>query len=218
MVQALTSRVSLLPPAEKLRPRLAGVLALVLAVVALAAALMLDHQSHSGLMRLRASGRLQIWWEIVTPFGKTGGLAMMLAALWLSGILTRQALPRQGAVWGALAVAASTLPALLTKVLTHRARPYIPPEHLGHLSSGYYQSFPSAESASAFAVALALGDCFPKFRIILLGAACLIAAMRVIRLAHWPSDALAGAALGCAVYAGMAAWREVRALPEKSEM
>lgn len=205
--RTLLWRANLLPEPSKLRLRPAYTLTLVLIALSAVAAFTLDRQTHTLLMSLRGSAGFIYWREIVTPLGKADRLAMALVALWLLGVALKRPSVRQAALWGAVAVLSSALAATLIKLIVHRSRPCIPVGRTGHIKQGYYQSFPSAESATAFALALALGDCFPRYRILFLAAAITIATMRVLRLAHWPSDALAGAALGCAVYGAVAAWR-----------
>jgi undecaprenyl-diphosphatase len=57
-------------------------------------------------------------------------------------------------------------------------------------------SFPSGHSITAFAVATALGMFYPELLAVLLTAAVLIAASRIILGMHFLSDVLAGCAIG----------------------
>ncbi len=66
-------------------------------------------------------------------------------------------------------------------------------------------SFPSGHSTTVFAAAVALGFIFPRARAAWLVAAVVIAASRVLVGAHYPSDVVAGAALGACV-AYLLAW------------
>ena len=59
-----------------------------------------------------------------------------------------------------------------------------------------FASFPSGHTTTAFAALVALGIIFPRARIVLCAYALLIAASRVVVSAHYPSDVIAGAALG----------------------
>lgn len=67
------------------------------------------------------------------------------------------------------------------------------------------ESFPSGHAASAFALAATLAWFYPSWRLafFLLATAC--AGSRFIQGAHWPSDCLAGAAIGVA-----SAWTSLR--------
>jgi len=67
-------------------------------------------------------------------------------------------------------------------------------------------SFPSGDTAAVFAVAGALGGCTRRrYAPMLIAAAGMVGALRVVSLNHYPSDALAGAAIGffCAAAAMM---------------
>lgn len=59
-----------------------------------------------------------------------------------------------------------------------------------------FQSFPSAHSANAGAFFAALALLFPRFRLVFLSLGLWIAATRVIVGVHYPSDVIAGLALG----------------------
>jgi len=63
-------------------------------------------------------------------------------------------------------------------------------------------SFPSAHTACAFAAAVVLARRFPRFRYAFYLGAAAVAASHVLLLKHYPSDVLAGAAVG--VVAGLA--------------
>ena len=58
------------------------------------------------------------------------------------------------------------------------------------------QSFPSAHTASAFGFAAALAWAWPKQQRVFYSLAALVGLQRVVMGAHFPSDVLAGAALG----------------------
>jgi undecaprenyl-diphosphatase len=87
------------------------------------------------------------------------------------------------------------------KHLFGRARPslidMVGPFHFDMLAfSSRYASFPSGHSLTAFGTALALAYMLPRWRWALLALAALVAISRVIISAHYPSDVLAGAAVG----------------------
>jgi len=61
-----------------------------------------------------------------------------------------------------------------------------------------YNSFPSGHTASSVAVARALGREYPGIQGAALGAAGSIAGLQIVRSKHFPSDIVAGAAIGLA--------------------
>jgi undecaprenyl-diphosphatase len=61
-----------------------------------------------------------------------------------------------------------------------------------------YAGMPSGHATTAFAVLVAVGTLWPRVRTLLLVYALLIAISRVVVVAHYPSDVLAGALVGVA--------------------
>jgi undecaprenyl-diphosphatase len=59
-----------------------------------------------------------------------------------------------------------------------------------------YASFPSAHAITAFALAFAVAAVWPRARAVMIVYALLIAATRLVLLAHHPSDVVAGAMIG----------------------
>jgi membrane-associated phospholipid phosphatase len=59
-----------------------------------------------------------------------------------------------------------------------------------------YSGMPSGHATTAFAVLVAFGTLWPRARTILLVYALLIVVSRVVLVAHYPSDVLAGALVG----------------------
>ena len=58
-------------------------------------------------------------------------------------------------------------------------------------------SFPSGHAALAFAMASSLAVLLPRWRWVFYAVACTVAVERVVENAHYLSDAVAGAAVGC---------------------
>ena len=100
-------------------------------------------------------------------------------------------------------VAAVSVVAMLVKRLASRVRP-------GHEGAGTFlgptlrhnnrhESFPSSHSAAAIALSIALSVLYPQAAVTFWGLALACAGLRYVLDAHWPSDVLAGIALGYGV-------------------
>lgn len=61
-----------------------------------------------------------------------------------------------------------------------------------------FASFPSGHSTTAFATAFAIGALYPRARGPLVALAAVVAATRIVLGSHYPSDVIAGAAIGSA--------------------
>lgn len=135
-------------------------------------------------------------------YAAVGGTIWVVAAAVLAWRTHRPILPitvfAGAVVWGADGAAN------LLKAITHRPRPYAVMPHLHVLiarpSSG---SFPSQHATTAFAGATLLSFLWPKGSAVFFLAAVLIGFSRLYLGVHYPSDVLAGAAIGAAV-AGIA--------------
>ncbi len=163
-----------------------------------------------------AVGDLPEWvtrvFNVLTDYGTSGwllvpiGLVLLaIAALyspalshWSRLVLVAFAV-RLGFVFGAIA-----LPGLfvaIVKRLIGRARPFIGGEADPFLYMPFawrpeYASLPSGHAANVFAALVAVGLVWPRLRAVMLVYALVIAASRVIVLAHHPSDVIAGALVG----------------------
>jgi membrane-associated phospholipid phosphatase len=110
---------------------------------------------------------------------------------------------RQGAVWAIIAASvAASLSAFLLKRLLGRVRPrrdqagrFLGPT-IRH--ANWRESFPSSHSASAVALSVVLSHLYPQGREVFWALAIGCAVLRYVMDAHWPSDVLAGIALGYA--------------------
>ena len=98
------------------------------------------------------------------------------------------------------AVLAVSLTCLLLKRLVGRVRPgrehegkFLGP-HLKHISDR--ESFPSSHAACAVALSAVLVALYPHGAFTLWGLAIIVALLRYLMDAHWPSDIVGGAALG----------------------
>jgi undecaprenyl-diphosphatase len=131
-------------------------------------------------------------------------IALVLALLWRRPSLFLTVV---------IADAVADVLAELGKTIVNRHRPF--ETQLGPPSSTH--SFPSGHSATAFACATVLASLAPRWRVPFFVLAALIAISRVYNGLHYPTDVLAGSALGVLVglavlWATKRGWR-LRASP-----
>jgi len=116
-------------------------------------------------------------------------------------MFSRQLLRASG--WALLTFLIAGAAANIIKVLVHRARPWVttpPPEAWSdYLRMSEFQSFPSGDSTTIFALAVIFGAWFAKLRVPLLVTAVAVAVSRILVGSHYPSDIAAGALLGIVV-------------------
>jgi undecaprenyl-diphosphatase len=110
---------------------------------------------------------------------------------------------------GVAAVLSAGLALAVGKVISElvdRSRPFVADPHGVHLFSGHAAdpSFPSDHATAAFAIAIAIVLRKRGWGIVALVAATVLSVGRVALGIHYPSDVLAGAALGAA--AALALW------------
>jgi membrane-associated phospholipid phosphatase len=150
--------------------------------------------------------------QIITRLGDSAYIFVLSALVAIGAILARGrgADGRVDATLGLLAsraafiFAATLVSGLFSQILKHlfgRARPslidVVGPFHFDPFSiSARFASLPSGHTVTAFTVTLALGWFAPRWRIPLFALAALVGLSRVGVGAHYPSDVLAGAALG----------------------
>ena len=123
----------------------------------------------------------------------------IIVAILLWQLDSRQVAPlvMLGAVFG-VSVLAMVLKRLLGRVRPNRenAGRFLGP---GLKHDNARESFPSSHSASAMAMSVVLAHLYPPAAITLYALAFACGALRYVLDAHWPSDVLAGLALGLAV-------------------
>jgi len=163
-----------------------------------------------GLMPPR--GTASLWWvRILTDFGKSAYVLWVLAALLFAVLIvsaaargtTRSLLLGLGTRLQFLffAVLVPVLAGEVLKWAVGRGRPFVGGEanafNFSHFSSSEaYASLPSGHAITAFALAFAVSALWPQTRIVMLVYAVVIAATRLVLLAHHPSDVVAGALIG----------------------
>ena len=159
-----------------------------------------------------ARGAPDLWpVRILTDFGKDAYVLWMvataltfiaLASPFLKGT-ARARLLRFGTQVQYLFFAV-LVPVLFTEVVkwaAGRGRPFVggkadPFNFAPFTGTEAYFSFPSAHAVTGFALAFAIGALWPQARLWMLVYALLIAASRLMLLAHHPSDVVAGALIG----------------------
>lgn len=100
------------------------------------------------------------------------------------------------AMAGANALAAVALTSVLMKAIFRVPRPQADPFHKRYFTGLRSDAFPSGHTMSAFATATVIADAYPQAAIWSYAAACVVGLSVMKRGWHWPSDVLAGGALG----------------------
>ena len=157
-------------------------------------------------------GTPSLWWvRILTDFGKDEYVLAVLAGLLIAVAIVSPALRGiqrslllglgtrlQFIFW---AVAMSNLVTEVLKYCIGRGRPFVGGEanafHFSHFAGNpAYYSFPSGHATTAFALAFAVSVVWPQARLAMAVYAIVIAATRLVLVAHHPSDVVAGALVG----------------------
>ena len=115
------------------------------------------------------------------------------------------------------AVLVSIVAGELIKYVVGRGRPFVGGQanafNFSHFSgSEAYASFPSGHATTAFALAFAVSALWPRARVAMLAYALVIAATRLVLLAHHPSDVVAGALVGTVGAMAVRYWFAARRL------
>lgn len=157
--------------------------------------------------------------SLAEAFGHGVGVVIVLLTIYTLDPARRRALPRS-----ILAVLAAGCGANLFKLLISRSRPSATDllhARFGDTFAGWlplarngsaWQSFPSAHTATAVGLAIVLSLLYPQGRRLFAVFATAVAIQRVLGGAHYPSDVLAGAAVGWLF--AVAAWRLTPPLPK----
>jgi membrane-associated phospholipid phosphatase len=157
-------------------------------------------------------GTPSLWWvRILTDFGKDEYVLSALGVLLIAVALAAPAFRgiQRSLLLGLgtrlqflfLAVAVSNLVTEVLKYGVGRGRPFVGGEanafHFSHFAGNpAYYSFPSGHATTAFALAFAVSSVWPASRFVMALYAVIIAATRLVLLAHHPSDVVAGALIG----------------------
>jgi len=162
--------------------------------------------------QMPARGTASLWWvRILTDFGKDEYVLAVLAGLLIAVAIVSPALRGvQRALLLGLgtrlqfifcAVAVPVLVSEVIKWIVGRGRPFVGGEanvfNFSHFAgTPAYSSFPSGHATTAFALAVAVAAVWPGSRMAMVVYALIIAATRLVLLAHHPSDVVAGALVG----------------------
>jgi membrane-associated phospholipid phosphatase len=157
-------------------------------------------------------GTPSLWWvRILTDFGKDEYVLAVLGGLLIAVAIVSPALRgiQRSLLLGLgtrlqfifFAVAMSNLVTEVLKYCIGRGRPFVGGEanafHFSHFAGNpAYYSFPSGHATTAFALAFAVSVIWPKARLAMAVYAIVIAATRLVLVAHHPSDVVAGALVG----------------------
>ena len=163
-----------------------------------------DEQALVWIARHLRTPILDGFMSFYTNLGNAGLLFIALALLLLCFRATRRA----GASAGVGMLLGLLITNLTIKPLVNRPRPWVVLEGLANLAtSSDPNSFPSGHSCAAFAFAVAVALTAPRrwMKAAALAAAALMAFSRLYVAVHFPSDVLAGAAIG-AVCGLLGAW------------
>jgi undecaprenyl-diphosphatase len=165
-----------------------------------------DRQIVSWVFRSRIDPDANPWVEAFTMLGK-GWLQIWLLLIWFA-VSHR----RREVLAGILALILVGVGVGTVKVAVGRVRPYsiVKSQEAGGPEHGRknHLSFPSGDTAGAFGVAGAVAPAAGwPLRLAFLGVAAAVGGLRVTSLAHYPSDVLAGAAIGL-----LAGWLALRGI------
>lgn len=165
--------------------------------------------------------------RLVTNFGKdsyviiTLAVALIMLALafpLMHGAARAKLLRFAGRIEFLLfAVALPVVATDVIKFVVGRGRPFVggkanPFNFSPFTGTEAYLSFPSAHAVTAFALAIGVAAVWPRLRIPLLIYAVIIAASRLVLLAHHPSDVVGGAVVGIVGALAVRHWFAVRGL------
>ncbi len=149
------------------------------------------------------SGFLRQYNKVISKTGPYIAVGVPIAMFTASLINGNEQL-RKDAVYVGGSVASALVLTMGLKYIVNRQRPYERyPDRIHPFSTESSPSFPSGHTSSAFALATSLSVRYPKWYVIAPSAlwACSVGVSRMNEGVHYPTDVLAGAAIGagCAV-------------------
>jgi len=164
------------------------------------------------IAQMPARSMASLWpFRVLTDFGKDTNVlsltVVLLLLVALSAAAVRGSLQRRLLSLGVrlqfvlLAISVPLVFGELLKWIVGRGRPFVggkadPFNFVPFTGTESYSSLPSAHAITAFALAFAVAAIWPRMRGLMIAYALLIAATRLVLLAHHPSDVVAGATIG----------------------
>jgi len=180
------------------------------------------------IVLMPARGTPSLWpVRILTDFGKDAYVLSILAAMMLAvGFVAAALRGTSRAQWLGFglrlqfvffAVLVPLIAGEMTKWVVGRGRPFVgghanPFNFAPFAGTEAYASFPSAHAVTAFALAFAVSALWPRARAAMIVYALLIAASRLVLLAHHPSDVVAGGLIGAVGAMAVRYWFAARRL------
>jgi membrane-associated phospholipid phosphatase len=220
------------PPSHSRRAEAARRLArhslVITAIVSTAIVVLMVWLDAQEIILMPPRGTPSLWLvRILTDFGKDAYVLSILAATVLSvGFVAAALRGTARAQWLGVglrlqfvffAVLVPLLAGELMKFVAGRGRPFVgghanPFNFAPFAGTEAYASFPSAHAITAFALAFAVSAVWPRARAAMIVYALLIAASRLVLLAHHPSDVVAGGLIGVVGAMAVRYWFAARRL------
>lgn len=137
--------------------------------------------------------------DLGNRLGSGWGLVIISGTMLAAGFLLKRQTVQRAGIDGLIAHGVAALVAQLLKHLIGRPRPRL--MHNGSFQFGPsletgLDSFPSGHTTASFAVAVVVAKQFPRIGWLVYGMACLVAASRIVRGSHFPTDVAAGVVVG----------------------
>jgi undecaprenyl-diphosphatase len=220
------------PPSHSRRAEAARRLArhslVITAIVSTAIIVLMVWLDAREIILMPPRGTPSLWLvRILTDFGKDAYVLSILATTVLSvGFVAAALRGTARAQWLGVglrlqfvffAVLVPLLAGELMKFVAGRGRPFVgghanPFNFAPFAGTEAYASFPSAHAITAFALAFAVSAVWPRARAAMIVYALLIAASRLVLLAHHPSDVVAGGLIGVVGAMAVRYWFAARRL------